>query len=65
MRFIEDVQKVELQEKSLEVMKTLISFTAVKETGGGRDRWHFSALTGNVFQSLISMEAERVPRLRT
>lgn len=35
-----------MQERSLEVTKTLISFTAVKQTGGVRDRQHFSVLRG-------------------
>lgn len=33
-----------MQKRSLEVMKTLICFTAVKHTGGVRDKQHFSAL---------------------
>lgn len=45
--------------RSLEGMKTLISFTAEKQTGGVRDRRHFfSALRGNVFLSLTYSEAE-------
>ena len=51
---------------SLGVMKTLISFTAVKYTGCVRDRQHSSALRGDDSpMSLTSSEARRVPRLWT
>lgn len=48
---------------SLGVMKTLISFAAVKYTGCVRDRQHSSAPRGDVSpMSLTSSEARRVPR---
>lgn len=51
---------------SLGVMKTLISFAAVKYTGCVRDRQHSSAPRGDVSpMSLASSEARRVPRLWT